>query len=275
MLGAQCAAQAGDIANEIKDVDEPSLSENGGFLELGVVLDFRKSAFEQEDVADNDDVMVDANLSISAGYRYKRVFIEATESGFDGLNFGVTLLERERWTVDMLLANIAGNITVESDEPPPPMTEAERNQAILDRDSLFIAAGTRVTGYFGESILQFRVVSDWYDGNGLQGSARVGRQWQLGNWKLQGIVGARVYSQRFSNYLFGISTEEESLRFPAYRAGSAVIPEGELALTIPLSKNWVYVSRLGFRSYPGSVTSSPLIANSGTHYLNAGFHYVF
>lgn len=256
-------------------MEELSISENGGFLELGVVLHANRTAREQPDITENGDIKLSAQFSISAGYRYKRVFVEATESGFDGLNLGITLLESDRWTLDMLLANIAGEVTIDSDEPPPPITEAELNQTILDRDSLFIAAGVRATGYFGDNIVQLRLVSDWYDGNGVLGSARLGQQWQLGNWKLQGIVGAKFFSQRFSNYVYGVSAAEQSVRFPEFRAASAVIPEGELALSIPISKDWVYVSRLGFRSFPDSVTDSPLEAGRHDSYFNAGFHYVF
>jgi len=132
-----------------------------------------------------------------------------------------------------------------------------------------------VTGYFGDNIAQFRLVSDWYDGNGISGSARLGRQWQLENWNLQAIGGVRYYSEEFSQYLFGVSEEEQSSRFPEYDAGDAWIPEAEIGLRVPVAENWVYTSRLRYRQYPNSITNSPLVANDSDVIFHTGLFYVF
>lgn len=266
---------AADIADEVRATEPGPASENGGFLELGLTATLASRIAQTPDAADNDNFDLEFGVAISAGYRYERLFLEASESGFDGLNLGVTLHESARWSVDLLLANIAGSLTVESDEPPPPVTEEEKNRATLERDSLFIAAGTRVTGYFGDSIVQLRLVSDWYDDNGILGSARVGRQWQLGNWNLQAVGGARYYSPRFNNYLFGVGADEQTQRFPRYRAGSAWIPEVELGASMPVSRDWVYTTRLRFRLYPNSISNSPLVDDSADAILTTGLHYVF
>lgn len=270
-------ALAGDIGNDIRDAEPSPSSENGGFLELGLIATFGRGIEAQLVEGDDTEYELRINLhpSINAGYRYNRLFVEASDSGFDGLNLGATLFANKTWSVDLLLANIAGEITIESDEPPAPVTEEERNSALLERDSLFIAAGTRVTGYFGDNIVQLRLVSDWYDDNGIQGSARVGRQVQLGNWNLQGIIGARYYSPRFNNYLYGVSSEDQTNRFSEYRAGNAWIPEIELGASVPINKDWVFSSRLRMRRYPNSITDSPLVAENTDATLITGVHYVF
>jgi hypothetical protein len=268
-------AYAGDIRDDIRVSDAKAESKNGGFLEVGVAAVIERRIKAGLDPESDNEVSLDLGLSISAGYRYRQLFVEASDSGFDGLNFGVTLFDSDRWSVDLLLANIAGQINEDDDDAPPPVTESERNRATLERDSLFIAAGTRVTGYFDDTILQLRLVSDWYGDNGILGSARIGRQWQLGNWNVQAIAGARYNSAQFNNYLYGVSSEEQSQRFAQYSAKRAWIPEVEFGASLPLGENWVYSTRLRYRHYPSSVTNSPLVAHSSDVILYSGIHYVF
>lgn len=272
--GAFAVEVSSDIANDTK-TDSSSRHANGGFFELGLVLNGGRSIWHQLDPEESDDFELGVGLEISAGYRYGRLFFEASENSFGGLNAGITLAESEHWDVDLLLANISGTVTIESDEPPTPVTELERNEAILDRDSLYIAAGGRLTGFFGNNLLQLRVLSDWYDGNGLLGSVRVGKQWQLGNWNAQTIAGVRYYSGKFSDYQYGVDADEQSVRFPAYKAGSAWIPEVEFGLSVPVRENWVYASKIRYTQFPDEVTDSPLINRDDAVYLSTGFHYVF
>lgn len=256
--------------------DATERNQDGGFLELGISVISRRAHFHDIDPLDSGDVDLEIEFSVSAGYRYKNLFIEGTDDyGFDGLNVGMTLAEFHHWDVDLLLANMAGTVTIESDEPPPPETEAERNSAILERDSLFIAAGPRITGYYNDTIFQFRLVADWYEGNGFLGGARVGRQWQVGNYNMQAIAGARYYSQDYSDYRYGISVEEQSERFPAYRASSAWIPELEFGLSKPIRRDWVFRSRIGFRHFPDSISESPLASRDTDIVFTNGIHYVF
>ncbi len=255
--------------------EQESARENGGFLEVGLTVQLDRQALAQRNPDDDGDGDFSIGLMLSAGYQYDRYFVEATDSWFGGVNLGANLLQTPGVSVDLLLANIAGHISIESDEPPAPVTEQERNDAILDRDSLYIAAGTRITAYHGDSLLQLRLLSDWYDDNGLQGSARLGHRWQVGNWNFQGIVGARYYSSRFSNYLYGVTDEEASQRFPTYTTGNAWIPEVELGASYPLGRDWVYTSRLRFKQLPASVSDSPLVTDDQEVFLTTGIHYVF
>lgn len=273
--GCLSFAHAADIGDGIRSPDSSTWPKNGGFLEIGIAAVLDRRSDLRRAPQNDDDIHLSTGLSISAGYRYKRVFIEASDSGFDGLNMGVNLFDSDRWSVDLLLANISGNITAESDEPSTPETEDERNRAILDRDSIFIAAGTRVIGYFGDNIVQLHLVSDWYGNNGILGSARVGRRWQKGNWNVQAIAGLRYNSADINNYTYGITSEEQSERFTQYTAGSAWIPELEFGASLPVKENWVYSTRLRYRHFPSSVTNSPLMENKSDVILSTGFHYVF
>jgi len=133
----------------------------------------------------------------------------------------------------------------------------------------------KTSGYFGESIVQLRLVSDWYDGNGILGNLRAGRQWQRGNWNLQAIGGVRFHSATFHDYLHGVDADEQTNRFQVYKAGSAVIPEVEPGASIPVNEDWVFRGRLQFRQIPDSIEDSPLVAHGEAGTLTLGLHYVF
>ncbi|MBX2881626.1 MAG: MipA/OmpV family protein [Granulosicoccus sp.] len=280
LLSIAQPAGAEEPSGEMSDADSERNPE-GGFLELGLAMTLRDNHILQPEPDDNEDVELEFEISVSAGYRFRNFFIEGTDQiegiddGFSGLNLGATLLETAHWDVDLLFANIAGTATVDSEDPPPPETEAQRNYAILNRDSLFVAAGPRLRGYFNDTIVQLRLVSDWYDDNGILASARVGRQWQLGNINLQAIAGARFFSDKFSNYIYGISESEQSERFPAYTATRSIIPEVELGLSKPLNRDWVLRSRMRIRQYPNSISDSPLAVSDRHIVITTGIHYVF
>ncbi|MFK7994265.1 MAG: MipA/OmpV family protein [Granulosicoccus sp.] len=265
---------AGNSSSDL-NIDSQSRNENGGFFELGVVVEGGRFIRHRLDPDESDDISLGVGLDFSAGYRYGPLFVEATQSSFGGLNAGITIVENEHWELDFLLATISGNVTVESDEPPAPVTESERNKALVERDDLYIAAGARVTGYFDDNIVQLVLGSDWYEGSGVLGSLRAGRQWQLGNWNAQAIASVGYQSSEFNDYQYGIDVDEQSERFPAYSPGNAWIPRVEFGLSVPLKENWVYTSRIRYTQYPDSVADSPLVNRNEAFSLRTGIYYVF
>src|SRR5690606_10404319 len=122
----------------------------------------------------------------------------------------------------------------------PGLPEYLRNYAILHRDTWYTGAGMRVTHYVGPNIVQFRLVTDIHNGNGITSTARFGRAWQVKNWNFHGL-GSLVYrSAKTNQYYFGISELEQTTRFPAYRPGSSVDVAFEVGVTYPLSEHWVF-----------------------------------
>lgn len=268
-------ALAEDIVSAVnKDEPEP-ISENGGFFEIGVSLVSGHGALMHARPENDKSSISEITVDIYGSYRYKRAFIEAARSGFEGLNLGFTLWQNERWSVDFLAANLAGTVTGES-ENPAPLTEAERNASLLERDTLFIAAGTRITRYFDNNrIAQFRLVSDYYDNNGVLASISFGQQWQVGNWSWTGLLGARYASSRFSNYIVGITADEATARFPEYSTNSAVALEAEIGVRYPLTRKLVLASQIKYRAYPGEITDSPLVDEDSDFLYSGGILYVF
>lgn len=250
--------------------------ENGGFLELGITGTLESSIRRRSLSDDSIDLLSELDAALSAGYRYNNWFVEVSESPFAGLNLGKTLAGNEQWILDLLLANIDGEVNLENGEShTSPQSEEAKNAHLLNRETLYMAAGIRATLFSGNSLFQLRLVSDWLGSNGMSGSLRLGHQWQVSNWNIQAIVGARHYSDKFNNYLYGVSESEQSSLFPRYEAGIAWIPELEIGASKPVNQNWVYRMRLRWRTYPRSITDSPLVSEESDALLTAGFHFVF
>jgi len=267
---------AGDIVDSVSNDEPESTSDNGGFLEIGLATRFQQSARLRERANSDQDLELDLELDISAGYRYERLFFEASRGGFDGLNLGLTVWQNDRWVVDFLAANISGYISVESGDAATATTEAEKNEALLDRDTFYTAAGTRITRYLGNNTLaQFRLVSDWYRDNGIIGSLRFGQQWQLGNWSWSGFLGTRFNSRKINQYWYGVTPEEATSQFPAFSPRSAYLIEAELGTSYPIGRNLIFSSRMRYRRYPGEIVDSPLVDGNKDVIFTTSFNYVF
>lgn len=273
------AANTGD---DINGNDSTSVMRNGGFVEVGLVASYEQGIRRGYSPELDDEQQGGIGISISAGFRYDRVFLELSDSGFNGLNLGVTLLDSDRWGVDFLLANVSGDLNFIIEDSSinsssfEELSEEERSQFISQKPRHVTSAGIRVTGFFGDNIAQLRLLSDQYGGsNGFLGSARFGKRWQLGNVNLQAVVGIRYNSSEINNHIYGVSSVEYSQRFPHYSPDHAWIPEVEFGLSQPVLENWIYATRFRYREYPSSVTDSPLVANGQEFLLTTGIHYVF
>jgi len=277
MLAANISlALADDAVNALGNVEPDPLNEKGGFLEIGIGAGYADYARIRTLTGDREPQKADFGLAISGAYRYKRAFIEATNAGFDGLNTGVSLVRNDHWAVDVLLANFAGTLDTEKDRNPAPATDIDKERALIERDTFFTAAGVRATRYFDNGgIAQLKLVSDYFDSNGVIATARVGQQWQVGNWSWSGYIGAKYHSERFNHYLYSISPEEASQRFPAFQSNAAVILNASLRASRPISRNWVFSSRLNLQRYPNAIANSPLLEDDHDVEFFNNFSYVF
>ena len=134
LASASQLALADDIVSAVSKGEPDPISENGGFFEIGVNAVSGQRALIHDRPKTGKSAFSGLSIEIHGSYRYKRAFIEAARSGFDGLNLGFSLWQNEYWTIDFLAANLAGRVTDDSDNPAP-VTEADKNAGILDRDT--------------------------------------------------------------------------------------------------------------------------------------------
>ncbi len=259
-------ASASDIAMDIRQTGIDT--DHGGHFEIGLGYEYSSALSAEADGSSSQSNGIVVNLG--GAYHYKGLFIEAALESYDGLNLGYQIVSNTDWSVDLLATSLSGDLSIgdESDNKTA-------DQKLVERDSLYAGAGIRLTRYLGDYVLQGRIVSDIYKDNGVRASARAGRNWQLRNWNLHGIVSYDYASSKTMAYLVGITDEEATDQFVAYApdAGSAI--SVELGAAYPISEHVVWNTRLLHTQYSDEVSQSSLLAEDQFTGFRTTLNYVF
>ncbi len=262
---------AQDIAKTVREGQQPLVS--GGYFEVGVGGGYVHNPYVNEDVYSDDYFL---ELDIAGEYRFRNLFFEASQGTQDGLNFGYTLWHNDDWLVDLLAASISGSLSDLDDATiHPDDNEATRNEKLEHGDTVYIGAGVRVTHYFDKYVLQYRLVSDIYDKNGLVSTLRFGRGWQVQGWHLHYILSAQYTSQETNDYWFGVTETESTTRFPTYEPSAGMSYSALFGITRPITESWVFRGYAGYLALPSTVRSSPLVYDHNWSTVIATINYVF
>jgi len=267
---------ASDIAREVRNAEYGPDNANGGYFELGLEVQVHSQMRQELDANDKEEYTGGAGLALGGAYRYNGFFVEAAHGTFDGLNLGYNLWSNDRWSVDFLASSLAGSIDTDGMyDIKATDTELQRNEKLIERDTFYSGTGVRVTGYLNDYILQYRLVTDTHDGNGVTSTMRLGRHWQVRNWNVHGIAGLVYTSADTNNYWWGVTPEDASERFPAYELDATLDAHIELGVARPLSENIVFRSSIRFATVPDDVADSPLIKNDHSAFVRTSIYYVF
>lgn len=263
---------AGDIAHEVRNGG--SSPGHNSYFELGAVTyihtEYKTPKNPEKEINTNAGV----SLIIGGAYHYKGLFLEAAYGSFDGLNIGYNLWSNNGWSVDLLAASVRGGLTSDNDIKVGDSDQIRSNK-LLDRNTFYSGAGVRVTGYLGDYIMQYRLVSDTHGGNGISSSIRMGRHWQIQNWNFHGVAGIEYKSKKTNNYLWGISQAQATERFSEYEADAGFSPHAELGLAYPMSENWVFRTFARYEYLSSEAKDSPLVEKDYIVNLNVSINYVF
>lgn len=270
-----CPVQANDIAREVRIGSVGADYSDGYYVEIGVGGSLGNTHKAQENPADDDEIYLELELLLSGEFRYKGFFGGFTEGTFDGINFGYNFFNTRRLSFDFLASSFNGELDIDYEEIEDSDSEAARTRKLLNRDTFYNGAGLRATAYLEDYILQFRLVSDIHRSNGLQGSARIGRHWQIRNWNFHAIGGFVYDSTDLNRYLWGVSEDEASERFPEYNPGAGWKFQFETGSVYPLRKDWVFRSLLRYTNFSKEVERSPLMVNPFSLSLGVSINYVF
>lgn len=268
---------AADIATDVRAGSGGYNNNDGGYFEFGVGLNLSASA---------DGARIKTDVLLAGAYRYRGFFLEAISPGVSsnggavavgGLTLGVNLWRNDQWAVDLLGASTTWRPTSrigevdysDSDNP-------ESDREVFKRDSFYSGAGARLTGYFGDTIFQFRLVDDFYDGSGITSSARIGYSRQVRNWNYHGVASVNHASQKTSQYWYGVSADEASNFLPLYDVPTSTISySAEIGATYPVRENLVFRSTARYTQLDDKVTKSPLQDGDFRLRWNTSLSYVF
>ncbi|WP_246439047.1 MipA/OmpV family protein [Teredinibacter franksiae] len=266
---------AADIASDVRTTGErESQNEDGGFFEVGLVVGHIHSPLESNQVDGEAGFGID--IDFFGEYRKHGFFIEATQGTQDGLNLGYTFWQNPTWQVDFLAGSMNGfyepdmDLTIHEDD-----SDEEKNRKLYERNTFYMGTGLRVTHYVDDYVVQYRLLADTLEGNGVTSSLRVGRGWQYRNWNFFGIASAMYNSAKTNHMWFGVEEHEATNLYPAYSPGSTASLSLQLGFIRPLSEKWVLRGYIGFDQYPDEARKSPLMSDSNGNYALISFNRVF
>lgn len=269
------SAHAAEIPSDVRVGSGSFDNSDGGYFEFGVGLN---------GFANREGLIVNDSAFFSGAYRYRGFFFEASSPGtthndgsFGGIKLGFNIWRSDKWAVDLLGASARWRLSrqtlkVELSNSPNPALE----QDLLDRRSFYNGAGVRLTGYFGNTIFQYRLVDDTHGRNGVTSSARVGYTQQAKNWNFHGVIGADYVSQETGQFWYGVSDEEASARFPSYVIRSSTITySAEIGATLPIRENVVFRSTVRYTPFADAIAKSPLQEDEFELRSSTSISYVF
>ncbi|MBW8184005.1 MipA/OmpV family protein [Shewanella nanhaiensis] len=264
-------SRASDIANSVVGREDNRFV-NGGYFELGASV----YGVNKIDVRQTDHQTIQPSLLISGMYQYKGLFVEMLHQSQDGINLGYNFWNSENWSLDLLVANLQSSWARPEGIDPKMLNEAGRDLYLMSEESIYVGAGFRATRYWDDHyVFQYRIVSDYYDGQGLQSSARLGKSWQVRNWNFHALASVEYASATLNNHLFGVSSDEATTRFPEYHPDSSFHYGMEFGVAYPLSESLVFRAMYRFNVLSDEVTDSPFNQAGHVSFFNASISYVF
>jgi len=268
------SAHSADIERDVRTGRIGVNNGNGGYFEFGVDLNLR--AFRER-------AFLNPGVVLAGAYRYRGLFFEALSpsaelpSGpFGGISLGYTLWRNDQWTVDFLGVNATSRLATGRENDIENSPDPARERAILERRTFYNGAGIRLTGYFGNTIFQYRLVTDTHGGNGITSSARLGYSRQVRNWNFHGVIKADFTSQETGQFWYGISEEEASERLEAFDVNSSTINySAEIGATYPVRENVVYRSIMRYTELDDALARSPIQDSEFIYRWSNSISYVF
>lgn len=262
---------ASDIATSVTQGGEQRLAD-GGYFELGASV----YGTNQLDIRQTEHESIQPALLISGVYQYKGLFAEMIHQSQDGANLGLNLWSSANWSLDFLAANLQNSISRKKNTNLSDLNEAVRNEYLMEMDSVFIGAGFRATRYWDDHyVFQYRIVSDYFDDQGISSTARLGKSWQVRNWNFHSLASIEYASAKLSRNLFGVSREEATELFPEYRPSSAVTYGMEFGVAYPLTEKLVFRAVYRLNVLSKEITASPFNQADYGSFFNASISYVF
>jgi hypothetical protein len=262
---------ASDIATSVTQGGEQRLAD-GGYFELGASV----YGTNQLDIRQTEHESIQPALLISGVYQYKGLFAEMIHQSQDGANLGLNLWSSANWSLDFLAANLQNSISRKKNTNLSDLNEAVRNAYLMSTDSVFIGAGFRATRYWDDHyVFQYRIVSDYFDDQGISSTARLGKSWQVRNWNFHSLASIEYASAKLSRRLFGVSGDEATELFPEYRPSSAVTYGMEFGVAYPLTEKLVFRAVYRLNVLSKEITASPFNQADYRSFFNASISYVF
>ncbi|VUD62803.1 Outer membrane protein OmpV [Thalassocella blandensis] len=265
-----CTAE--DIATDVKNGNRSN--QDGGFLELGLLTGYMNNPFHLKAKSEMEDTVID--LDASFVYRKSGFFAEAVFATQDGVNLGYNFWQNENWSVDLLAGSLSGSYDFDfKDEPRAANEEEQRNKELYHRNTFHTGTGVRVTRYIHDYVVQYRLVTDVLDDNGVISTLRLGRAWQYRNWSVHAILSAIYTSKETNQYWFGVKQSQSTPQNPPFYPEASLSYSAVFGVTRPINEKWVFRGIAGWEETPDEIKPSTFVDDKDRSYLGVSVSRVF
>lgn len=194
----------------------------------------------------------------SGRYQWKGFFAEAAIDASRDKNLpalGYNFYNTEHWSLDAIWAvtEVATLFKYSIDG------EAKQIYAQAPR-----GVGVRAQGAWGNTFLQAIALPYYHeefrtDSAIEYASLWAGHRWQIKNWSLNGLIGAKYRSSGLLDYKFGVTESEADAFVSAYQPSSGIDYTAQIDLTYPVTKNMLFQMYSRHLHYSDEVLDSPMV----------------
>ncbi len=138
-------------------------------------------------------------------------------------------------------------------------------------------AGLRYMRYFDKSVAWIDVAYELFGGyhNGWVVDTFYNRVYEIRNWDISVGGGATYFSDKTTDYFFGIDANEVALNRPVYETGSGYRVELESSAQYPISQDWLFTIGATYSHFSNSIANSPIVARQNVIRFRLSVSYVF
>jgi len=237
------SAYSADIARSLRN-NTLENTEPDNFFEIGVGA----GAYVGSSMSEADGKDAGLGVNLSASYNWKGFFIDVFAETGEPVVIGYNAYNNDVWSFDLVTGTTGDGVSEDTDD---------RFIGINKRESSSMFGG-RLTGYFGQNILQVSLKHDVKGrSKGTVASALLGRNWQYRNWNFHGLMGLYLSDAKFNDYYLGVTEEESAATgLETYDGKASLTFNSSLGVTYPISENWIYRATVGFGSNFGQNDTS-------------------
>lgn len=257
------------FANNINQSVRSGMSEKhtpDNYFEIGLI----KSIGEGPSFK-SDGKYSDFSALVNGYYQWNDLFIESYSESGHGAMIGYNAFDSENWSLDFTATTSFARFNFDNNG-----RSSGFNGTDPDDD---FTVGARLTGFFGENVMQFSLNQDATgDHDGTTLAATLGRSWQWRNWNFHGLVGAEYATAQLNDYFVGVSADRAlHTPFSEYDAGSSLNFSAEAGVTYPITQDVVFRLTARAAKIDDSITDSPYFKNKSSSALSmrTSISYVF
>ncbi|GAA69547.1 MULTISPECIES: MipA/OmpV family protein [Pseudoalteromonas] len=214
-------------------------------------------------------------LDLSLAVSYDKFYLDFDHNQLSGgLVIGYSLIDKFDWGLDILGTNTQAGF----DEKGLGFYNhgvIKELQGIKKRNYDF-DVGLRLSRRFENSQFSFEYLHDVSGAhNGWVINSFFSHILPWRNWEFRSGVGLSAYSADFTNYYFGIDSDEATSLRPVYSSNASTSIIFEFHAEYPISQDWVFLSGWLTTWFSKEIDDSPIISQGYQHKAKVGLRYVF